>query len=99
MVDKQHGQRVRSRTAQALEMVEAGMRVSEAARRMGVKGPSIYRLIKYREAQAKKHADLDLALRGVQCGVCGAVVLAGAGVDVAVAIGATGDIGATGGNA
>lgn len=25
MVDKQHGQRVRSRTAQALEMVEAGM--------------------------------------------------------------------------
>ena len=85
MVDKQHGQRVRSRTAQALEMVEAGMRVSEAARRMGVKGPSIYRLIKYREAQAQK-----AMMRGVQCGVCGAVVLAGSGAGVA---------GATGGNA
>ena len=70
MVDKQHGQRARSRTAQALEMVEAGMRVSEAARIMGVKGPSIYRLIKYREAQAQK-----ALLRGVQCGVCGALVL------------------------
>ena len=70
MVYEQHGQRVRSRTAQALEMVEAGMRVSEAARRMGVKGPSIYRLIKYREAQAQK-----AMLLGVQCGVCGALVL------------------------
>ena len=59
-----------SRTAEALERVEAGMRVSEAARRMGVKGPSIYRLIKYREAQAQK-----ALLRGVQCGVCGALVL------------------------
>ncbi len=98
MVDKQHGQRVRSRTAQALEMVEAGMRVSEAARRMGVKGPSIYRLIRYRESQAQK-AMMRGVQCGVQCGVCGAVVLAGAGVDVAVAIGATGDIGATGGNA
>ena len=61
MVDKQHGQRVRSRTAQALEMVEAGMRVSEAARRMGVKGPSIYRLIKYRAAREGRAV----------CGACG----------------------------
>lgn len=61
-----------SRTAQALELVKGGMGIYAAARQMGVKGPSVYRLIKYREsrAAARQHA---------VCGKCGACIVAGDG--------------------
>ena len=58
-----------SRTAQALELVKGGMGIYAAARQMGVKGPSVYRLIKYRESRA---AARNLAV----CQQCGACVVA-----------------------
>ena len=59
-----------SRTAQALELVKGGMGIYAAARQMGVKGPSVYRLIKYRESRAAQRA---------VCQQCGACVVAGSG--------------------
>jgi len=40
-----------SRTAQALDMVAGGMLVRDAARMMGIKTQSIYRLQKYRASR------------------------------------------------